>query len=305
MKYKIMIDIMMLLLEKRKLTAQQIADRYEISARSVYRYVEELNVCGVPVDVARGRYGGLTIADTFRLPTGFFTREEYAATLNALNAMSSQMDSEPVLSALKKLQQRQKEELRPLSVCGNMIVDGGTWGGSKRFSEKMRVCESAVNESKSLYIDYISREGEHSKRVIEPHVLLYKQNIWYVYAYCHTKQEFRTFKIGRIKSATFTGETFVKRAFSREEMDFDLFYANSVLTEVTLEIDRQSVADAEEWLGVDIIEPRGDGFIANISLPDDGGLVNKILSYGGAVKVISPPDLKEKVKAAAKAIAEA
>ncbi|MDE6613299.1 MAG: HTH domain-containing protein, partial [Clostridia bacterium] len=187
MKYQIMIDIMMLLLSKRKLTAQQIADKYDISARSVYRYIEELNVCGVPVDVVRGRYGGITIADTFRLPTGYFTREEYASCVNALQAMSSQVSDASVVSALEKLQRQQKQEKRELSVCGNIIVDGGTWGDSKSFSEKMRVCEKAVNERQSLFIDYVSRGGTHSKRVIDPHVLIFKQNVWYVYAFCHTK----------------------------------------------------------------------------------------------------------------------
>ncbi|MDE5721396.1 MAG: YafY family transcriptional regulator [Clostridia bacterium] len=304
MKYQIMIDIMMLLLSKRKLTAQQIADKYDISARSVYRYVEELNVCGVPVDVVRGRYGGITIADTFRLPTGYFTREEYASCVNALQAMSSQVSDASIVSALEKLQRQQKQEKRELSVCGNIIVDGGTWGDSKSFSEKMRVCEKAVNERQSLFIDYVSRGGTHSKRVIDPHVLIFKQNVWYVYAFCHTKQTFRTFKIGRIKNATFTGNTFVKREISRDELDLDFSYTSEELCEVTLEIDKNSLADAEEWLGIDNIEPLGNAFIARMTLPDNGGLVNKILSYGGAVKVLQPAALKEKVTAAAKAIAE-
>ncbi|MDE6105428.1 MAG: WYL domain-containing protein, partial [Clostridia bacterium] len=74
--------------------------------------------------------------------------------------------------------------------------------------------------------------------------------------------------------------------------------------EVTLEIDKNSIADAEEWLGIDNIEPLGNAFVAHMTLPDNGGLVNKILSYGGAVKVLQPAALKEKVIAAAKAIAE-
>ena len=139
MKYETMIKIMMLLLTKRKLTASQIADRYGISTRSVYRYVEELNVCGVPVDVTRGRYGGIYVADTFRLPTGYLTRGEYSAAINALNAMASQVTDENIISALEKLQRQQKSEKRELSVCGNIIVDGGTWGGGKKFSEKMWV----------------------------------------------------------------------------------------------------------------------------------------------------------------------
>ena len=304
MKYQIMIDIMMLLLAKRKLTAKYIAERYDISKRSVYRYVDELNVCGIPVDVSRGRYGGITIADTFRLPTGYFTRDEYAATVNALEAMRSQMADESIISALEKLESQQKTETRELSVCGNIIVDGGTWGDSKSFSEKMRVCEQAVNERQSLFIDYVSRGGEHSKRVIDPHVLIYKQNVWYVYAFCHTKQTFRTFKIGRIKNATLTGNTFVKKEFTRDELDLDFSCSSDKLLEVMLEIEKTSLADAEEWLGIDNIEPRGNAFVAKMTLPDNGGLVNKILSYGGAVKVVEPQALKEKVISAAKRIYE-
>lgn len=304
MKYEIMLKITMLLLSKRKVTARELADRFSISTRSVYRYIEELDVCGVPVDISRGRYGGITVADTFRLPSGFFTREEFSATVNALEAMKSQVSDESVETALEKLQRQQKNEKRELSVCGNIIIDGGTWGESKKFTDKMRVCETAVNERKCLMIDYISRGGEHSKRVIDPYVLVFKQNVWYIYAFCHTKQTFRTFKIGRIKSATFTGEEFTRAEITRDDIDMNFGYSDDELTEVTFEIEKNSLADAEEWLGIDNIEPRGDKFIARLTLPDNGGLVNKILSYGGAVKVLEPLALKEKVKSAAQAIAE-
>lgn len=302
MKYQIMIDIMMMLLSKRKLNAQDIASRYDISTRSVYRYVEELNLCGVPVDVARGRYGGISIADTFRLPSWYFTREEYTATVNALNAMASQVSDKNILSALEKLQSQQKMDKQDRSICGNIIVDGGTWGDSKKFSDKMRVCETAVNEQKSLLIDYISREGEHSKRVIDPYYLIFKQNVWYVYSFCHTKQTYRTFKVGRIKQASFTGETFERKEITRDEINLNFYYNSVKMVDVTLEIEKATLPDAEDWLGMDNIEPRGNAFIARITAPDDGGLVNQILSYGGTVKVLEPLDLKEKVRECAKKI---
>lgn len=298
-----MIEILILLLSGKKINASKIADRYEISVRSVYRYVDDLSLCGIPVYVTRGRYGGIKIADTYRLPSGFFTNGEYTATINALTAMLSQVSDKNLSTALEKLQIQQKSEKRELAVCGNIIVDGGTWGGSKKFSEKMRICELAVNEGRSLFIDYISREGEHSKRVVDPHTLIYKQGIWYVYAFCHTKQTFRTFKIGRIKSASFTGETFVKKAVSREETDLNFNYPAEKLVDVTFGIEKSSLADAEDWLGIDNIEPRGEGFIASLSLPDDEGLVNKILSYGGKVKVLEPQNLKERVIETARKIA--
>lgn len=302
MKYQIMLKILMLLLSKRKITAKEIAERYEISVRSVYRYVEELNVCGVPVDVARGRYGGLTIADTFRLPTGYLTREEYAAAIGAMDAMMGQVHSESLISAREKLASTQKKERADLSVTGKIIVDGGTWGDLTKFSDKMQVVEEAMNGARSLMIDYISREGEHSKRVIDPHVLIFKQNVWYVYAFCHTKQEFRTFKIGRIKKASFTGGTFEQKEILRSQIPLDFYYPAGKLIPVTLEISKADLPDVEEWLGMDIIEPRGDRFVAEATLPDDSRLVGMILSYGGAVKVLSPAALKDKVAKAAERI---
>lgn len=299
-----MLNILTLLLRRRKITAAEIARRYEISVRSVYRYVEEMIICGVPIDVERGRYGGLTIADTYRLPTGYFTKEEYAVTLNALDALASQINDGNVISAREKLENGKKSERREMSVCGNIIVDGGSWSGSKSFADKMRVCEQAVNDCSTLIIEYVSREGERSKRVIEPHVLILKQGVWYVWAFCHTKQDFRTFKIGRIRSATFTGGKFVKREFTRDDVDLDFTYGDEDVVEVTLEIEKTSLADAEEWLGIDNVEPRGNKFYAAVSLPDDDALVNKILSYGGAVKVLSPQSLKERVRAVAQEIAK-
>lgn len=299
MKYQIMVKILMLLLSRRKVCAREIAERYEISVRSVYRYIEELCVAGIPIDVARGRYGGLTIADTYRLPVGYFTKDEYTAAVNALTAMSSQVSDEAVLTALEKLQRQIKSERADTSVSGGIIVDGGTWGDTKKFSDKMAVCERAVNESLCLDIDYISRSGEHSRRIIDPHVLIFKQNVWYVYAFCHTKQSFRTFKIGRIKSARFTGKTFEKREISREEIPLNFGYRSEELIELVLEIDKEKLPDAEEWIGIDNIEPRGKKFVAEVSVPDDDGLVSKILGFGGGVKVVSPATLREKVIAAA------
>lgn len=303
MKYQVMIKMLLLLTSRRKVTAREIAERFEISVRSVYRYVEELNVAGVPIDVVRGRYGGIFIADTFKLPSGFFTRGEYAAVENALTAMLSTMSDEDLISALEKLKRQQKADSRELSVCGNIIVDGGAWADLGKFPQKMKVCEQAVKDSLCLEIDYISRDGEHSKRVIDPYVLILKQNVWYVYAFCHTRQDFRTFKIGRIKGARFTGRGFTKEEIDRRDIPLNFEYTSEQLVPVTLEIAANAVADVEEWLGVDNIEPRGNGLVANVSLPDDGMLVDKILGYGGKVKVVAPADLKKRVRETALEIA--
>lgn len=304
MKYQIMVKMLMILLSRRKTTANELAQRFNISVRTVYRYVEELNVSGIPVDVTRGRYGGLSIADTFKLPVGYFTKGEYDAAIKAISAMLTQVNDENMASALEKLTRQMKNERRETSVCGNIIVDGSAWCEDRRFSDKMQLCERAVNEGLRLDIDYISRSGEHSRRIIDPHVLIFKNNVWYVYAFCHSKQDYRTFKIGRIKHASLTGETFTKKQFKREEIPLDFADLQKEKIFITLKIEKNALPDVEEWLGVDAVEPRGDGIYAEVLLPDDCGLINKILSFGGGVTVVEPEELKNKVKNAAKALYE-
>lgn len=299
MKYRIMVKILMTLLAKRKITAKEIADRYEISLRTVYRYIEELSISGIPIDIERGRYGGIKISDAYKLPAGYFTREEYNSAINALRAWSAQVNDDATISALEKIERQQKNDKRELAVCADIIVDGDNWGDAGVFTEKMKTCEKAVNECTSVTIDYISRSGEHSRRTIDPYVLILKRNVWYLYAFCHTKQDFRTFKIGRIRKIWLTDRKFTKKPITRDQIPLDFYYSSDQLTSVTLSIERSALSDAEEWLGVDAIEPRGDKLICEMQLPAEG-LVNKILSFGGAVKVVSPQSLADEVRQAAR-----
>ena len=87
MKYEIMIKMFFCLLAKRKMSAGELAARFEISTRSVYRYIDEMTVAGIPIDVARGANGGIYISDAYKLPRGFLTREEYEQAIAAMEAV--------------------------------------------------------------------------------------------------------------------------------------------------------------------------------------------------------------------------
>ena len=218
MKYQIMLGILFTLLAKRKVSAGYLASRYDVSVRSVYRYIDEMTVAGIPIDVARGSQGGIYISDAFKLPKGLMTKEEYGRAIDAMLAMNEQL-SDPVLaSAIAKLSAQVKSEQKDLTLSGNILVDSGTWGDTQRFSEKLALVERAVEEKEALDIDYISREGERTQRRILPHLLVYKQNIWYVYAFCRKREAFRLFKLGRMRSLLRTGEYFEALPFRREDI---------------------------------------------------------------------------------------
>lgn len=305
MKYQIMLGILFTLLSKRRVSASELAAKFDCSTRSIYRYVEELIVAGIPIDIARGAGGGIYISDTYKLPKGFMTREEYAVTREAMLAMLSETGDETLSSALEKITAQSKEERSDTAVWGNILVDCGTWGDERRFSERITRMTRAIEERRVLEIDYMDRTGERTRRKILPHLLVYKQNIWYVYAFCKTRAAFRLFKLGRMRSIVETEELFERLPFSREEIPLSFWESEEAFVEAKFEVSPAALPYAEEWLGVENFYEEDGKHYAAVTLPDDGALVGKILSAGAGFCVLSPPDLRARVVAEAKKIAAA
>ncbi|MBQ4270048.1 MAG: YafY family transcriptional regulator [Clostridia bacterium] len=306
MKFTILLEIFFELLTKRKLTATYLAEKYETSVRTIYRYVDDLSLC-LPITVMQGRNGGICISDSFKLPKGFMTKEEYEAAIEALDAMYSQYPEEKFIKAKQKLSAQVKSETRDLTVTGDVgaiLVDSGTWGDTSKFSEKIRLYETAIKDRNVLDIDYHSRVGEKSRRKIEPHVLVFKQGVWYVFAFCHKQKAFRLFRLGRIFSTIVTDGIFERRNFKRDDIPLQFWVSEAASVAVRLEITETGFADAQDWLGGENLRSDGKRWFADMTLPDDEALVRKIISMGAGVKILSPQSLQSRVKDAAKAIFE-
>lgn len=330
MKFDIATDMLFELLNHRKLTAQYFAQKYKISVRTVFRYVDVLSL-NVPVETQSGRTGGIYISDAYKLPVGLLSKEEYEAADEALEAMYSQLPEERFLNVRKKLAAQRKTDEKQLFFSGEanyLLIDSGSWGDSKSLSEKIRLFENAAKNREVIEIDYVSREGKRTVRKTEPHILIYKQNVWYVYAFCRMQQAFRLFRIGRVYSAFLTGETFTRREITRD--DIPLHYWDSPISApVKLEVKKSAYADVQDWLGCENLRPlresegakngaeseaenatnAPDGtnkeiWIAETTLPVDDVLAKKILSLGAGVKVLEPAELQKKTAELAAAVAE-
>ena len=303
MKFTILLEILFDLLAKRKLTAAYLAEKYEISQRTVYRYIDLLSM-SVPIYIKQGRNGGICISDNYKLPVGFMTKEEYASAIEALEAMYSQLPEERFLAAKRKLSAQTKSETRELVLSGEIgtiLVDGGAWGDTRAFSDKLRLVEECIQNRLVLEIEYHSRAGEKTHRKIEPHVLVFKQSVWYVYAFCHKQRAFRLFRLGRIFSALNTEERFQKRPFKREDIPLN-YWTSEKSVDVQFEIHTDAFADAQDWLGVENMRFLNDKWYAEVTLPDDEALVRKIVGLGAGIKVLSPQSLQTRVAQAAQAV---
>lgn len=303
MKYTMLLRILFLLLARKKLSAKYIADRYEISIRTVYRYIDELSLAGIPIYNERGRNGGYSIADNYKLPASFLTEEESETVISTLSGLNSELNSEVLSSVIDKLSSIAKVGEDSVAISfGNLVIDGTAWGSNDNYGQTLKTVQKSIEENQLLSISYVDRDGDVSERVIEPHVLALKQGLWYAYSYCRLRNTFRLFKIGRIQKLKVLSETFVRRETADMKEVFSKWY-DAPEQDIDLLVSPSAKADVEEWLGVDKLSISPSGKIhATAKLPIDDFITAKILSFGNKVTVISPKRLKDAVITTAKAV---
>ena len=303
MKYTMLLKILFLLLSRRKVSARYIADRYELSIRTVYRYIDELSLAGIPIYNERGRNGGYSIADNYKIPANFLSEEESEKVISTLSALNKELNSEVLESVITKIAYLSKVNEGSLALSfGNLIIDGTAWGVSDGYGQTLKVLQKAIEENTLVLITYLNRDGESSERIIEPHVLALKKGLWYAYAYCRKSETFRLFKIGRIQKLKLLSENFIRRETIDMKEVFKKWY-DEPEEDIDLLVDESIKADVEEWLGVDKVTVSPSGKItATAKLPLDDYLTAKILSFGNKIKVISPKQLKDAVISSAKSI---
>ncbi len=303
MKQEILISILYDLLAGERVTLRGVAEKYGVSERTAYRYLESLSTANVPVWTERGRNGGFRLEEQYRLPAGFLTAEEADAVNDALAAVNAELGSEKLRSAMEKLKASSKNADTALTLTsGNLIIDAGHWGDASTYREKLARAEESIEKRLVVALKYHDRTGEYSERTAEPHALVFKQGLWYLYAYCRLREDFRLFKLGRIEQLRVTEENFERRPLP-DKKPFSEWFGTEECVTVRFEIQKSALSDFEEWVGIEHIARRGNGFFAEVRLPDDGGLISKILSFGTGLKVLSPAPLKERVLAAARGVA--
>ena len=296
MKYEMMLKILFELLSKKSVQASYLAEKYEISVRSVYRYINSLDYAGIPIYTKRGNNGGFYIMENYKLPASFLTREEFSEAIAALKGLNEQVNNKTITSVINKLLSLTKKDYYDVNIkSGNLIIDATPWGDVKDYKNHLTFIEKSIEDGYLLSIDYQDRFGEVSKRIIEPHSVVLKQGLWYVFAYCRLRKAFRLFKIGRITQITIMKEKFEKRPLP-EVLPFENWYDSQNLTEIEFEVSDKAVSDVEEWIGINNVKRGKDKITAKALLPMDDILIGKILGFGNEIKVVAPKKLQKMLK---------
>lgn len=285
------------LLNKEQITAKELAYKYEVSERTILRYVDALSMAGVPIYTERGRGGGIKIADNYKLSSNYFTREEMARLISALTVMEQGMESNTTTSIKEKLlalKPPKRNQDIPLS-ADTIIIDGSAWGDTSAYKEKTEVLERAIKKLNTVFIIYHDRGGKITDRTVEPISFVLKEGLWYLYAYCRLRNDYRTFKISRIETIIINSERFDKhkadKGFSFTQTE------NKEKIELILKVYEKARYDVEEWLGIESVKAskEGDFYIASANVTDSNELMGKLMSFGGNIKILTPKSLQKRL----------
>lgn len=303
MNNSIMFGILLTLLSKPA-TKRYLAEKFEISERTVIRYVDALGASGVPVYSIRGVHGGYAVSDEFQFDKTFFTEGEMQRihTLLKENDKGDKLN-EQIADKLNYLDKR-KRDAQYLINTDNLIIDTGTWNNPTLYRSKMETLQKAIEQSKSVKLMYVDRYESKSHRLFDPYYRVLKEGVWYVFGWCHSRKDFRFFRLARIKSLIATEEKFEKRdcdVYARLEGGFDDYYT----VDVEFEFSSTILTDIEEWLGPEAVSERGIKYVAKASITGGKTLLAKLLSFGSSIKILSPPALREEVLVECKRILRA
>lgn len=308
MKIDRLLAITVLLLNRQRISAKELADRFEVSVKTIYRDIDALGQAGIPVVAHKGASGGFEIMEEYTLHRQLLSLKEMAAILAAIKGAASALDDgllEHLLEKMEALIGKMEQGQSGYAKAG-VVFDFRPWGQSSAAQEKIHSIKKAIERSLPMRITYSNREGDGSERIIEPYKLILKGQLWYLQAFCTLKNEFRVFRLSRITSYHIMDFPFVPR----KPPQLDKYAWGS---EWSKEKEREVLLTFHPIVRSRIEDTYPAGYI---TILDDGSIQVKgrfiadewfygnLLSYGSMVKVEQPAEIALELKRRAQQIAE-
>lgn len=295
------LSIFIHLQSKPIVTAQELADRFDVSLRTIYRDIRSLEQAGVPIYSEAGV--GYAVVDGYKIPPTLFTREEALSFVAAEKIMQVYVDqelSEHFASALFKmkavLRTAQKVEVSEITPAVLMRTDKTVF--NKKVPSALSTLFKSISLKQQLRIAYINgAETEATLRTVEPIGVFHENGYWYFMAYCHLRQSYRQFRSDRIQAIELLEERFTK-----EHGDLEQYLPNrTVERNLTVRLavskkiapylvwERKYYGFVEEVIGDEQVEMR-------FEMKDlDNGFPRWFLMFADHAEILEPVELKEKV----------
>jgi len=305
MKIDRLVSIILLLLEKERIGAQELADMFEVSPRTIYRDIDSINMAGIPVRATSGVGGGFEIMEQYKLDKKVFSTADLSVILMGLSSLSNTMRGDELVSALAKVKsfipaERAKEiEL----LTGQITIDLSPWSGNRIVQPNLERIKTALQEHKLLSFTYLDRAGNRIARVAEPYQLVLKGSQWYWQGYCHMRNDFRLFKLSRTSNLKLLEESFAPREHPKPELDASDIHA-AMQKQIKLRIHKSILERVLDYCSDEDITSDGEEhYIVRYPLIENDYYYGMLLSFGDKCECIEPEHVRAEMRRRVHAIA--
>lgn len=281
--------ILYYLLDKGTVTAPELAKKFEVSVRTIYRDVDMLSGAGIPVYTTTGHGGGIHLFDNFVLKKSLLSEQEMQDILIGVQSLSAVQypDTDGVMSKLKATFQIAESDW--------IEIDFSRWGSivekEKQYFEMLKRSILGRQEIQFLYYNSL---GEVSQRRCQPLKMVYKDKAWYLYAYCLKRNDYRLFRISRIKELRVTDQYFKSHSEMKESV-FSLMEEMGKPITIELSFPKEVSYRVYDTFEDDVIKWNGQEIRVNVTLPETEWLYSFIMSFGNQISILYPISLKEKI----------
>lgn len=287
MKNNRLFKILYYILEKGKVTANELAEKYEVSIRTIYRDIDVLSSAGIPIYTIQGKGGGIEILDDFVLKKSFLSKNEQEQILIALKSLeliNEEYENE-LLTKLSALFKKKNTDW--------IEVDFTNWQGTKSYDELFKNIKSSIINKTIVRFKYFSSDKKETIREVKPIKLLFKDWDWYMYAFCLLRNDFRYFKLSRIKEFEILSNNF-EDDFNDIVLKKEAVYEETIF--VKIKFDKKVAFRVYDEISSIVEEDEDGNLYATIELPNNYNLYNYIFSYGNLAEVLEPKEIREKIK---------
>ncbi|MEA4939311.1 MAG: YafY family protein [Christensenella sp.] len=298
MKVDRLVSMILILLEQQRVGAQELADRFEVSVRTIYRDMEAINQAGIPVRSTSGVGGGFEIMEQYKLDRTVFSTDDLSAILMGLSSLSGMMRGDELVNALAKVRSFiPADRAKSIELRANQIyIDLSPWIGNRNVQPYLERIKTALQQSRLLSFEYADRYGSKTARTAEPYQLVLKSNHWYLHGYCHMRSDFRLFKLARMSELSVEEKKFSQREFPKPQLD-----ASEVIVKMqTIMIIRihQSILDRVlDFCTQEDVSPDGDEqYIVQFPFIENDYYYGILLSFGEKCECLEPPSIRAEVK---------
>lgn len=281
-------------------TAAELAERFEVSVRTIYRDMDTLSAAGIPIYAKKGKNGGICLTEQFVLDKMLLTKGEQQEILSGLVSLR-ETRAEDGGDILRKL-----GEFFRTDPVDWLAIDLSDWSGSRvQLYENIK---NAILARCLVQFDYYGKSGQMSRRTVEPVKLFFKEYTWYLKAFCREKEDWRMFKLFRMKRLSVLEETFMPRAECiqlEDGIQGSGTQTDPDMTVVDVRIDKKEAYRVYDRFEEEEIEVLPDGnFMVHFHVSMDDWGYGVLLGFGPSAEVLAPETVRQEMKRRIQKMAE-